>query len=53
MTITVKFGGANSGTYKVLVISAADGAFDTTGVILTTIGTITSFSPNVGSIYGG
>ena len=51
--IVVKFGGANSGIYSLAVVSAANGLFNTAGVVLTTVGTITSFSPTTGSVYGG
>ena len=51
--IIVKFGGAPSGQYRVVVLSAAYGAFNTSAITLTTIGTITAISPNTGSIYGG
>ena len=51
--IIVKFGGAPSGQYRVVVASATNGVFDTSTITLTTIGTITAISPNTGSIYGG
>lgn len=51
--IVVKFGGADSGTYSLAVVSAANGLFNTAGVTLTTVGTIVSVSPTTGSVYGG
>ena len=49
----IKFGGAPSGTYSLEVSSATSGLFNTAGVILTTLGAIASYSPAVGSVYGG
>ena len=49
----IKFGGAPSGTYSLEVSSATNGLFSTAGVILTTLGAITSYSPSTGSVYGG
>jgi hypothetical protein len=51
--IVVRFGGAYSGTYDVAVHSATYGHFDTTGITVQTIGTVTSYTPTSGSVYGG
>ena len=46
------FGGAYSGTYQV-EIRYKDEKIDTTGVILTVGSKVTSYSPQIGSMYGG
>lgn len=51
--IKVKFGGSESGLYNVFVRAKSYGSFDTTGITLKTIGVVTSFSPNQGSLFGG
>jgi hypothetical protein len=51
--IKVKFGGSESGLYDVFVRAKSYGRFDSTGVTLRTIGVVTSFSPNQGSLFGG
>ena len=48
----VKYGGALSGTYTVNVFSSSYGQIAST-VTFQAIGTITSFSPSSGSVYGG
>lgn len=51
--IKVKFGGADSGFYGLIVRSKMYGRFDTTGMTLEAVGRVTSFSPTQGSIHGG
>jgi len=51
--LKVKFGGSESNVYDLRVKSRAYGNFDTTGVTLTTIGTVTDFNPKSGSVHGG
>jgi len=51
--IKVKFGGSESGLYDVFVRAKSYGRFDSSGVTLRTIGVVTSFSPNQGSLFGG
>jgi len=52
-TITVKYGGAYTGVYKMIVRSISLGRFDTEDVLLTASTKITDFTPKTGSIYGG
>lgn len=49
----MKYPGAWSDTYSLKVVSATYGTLDTTGITFIAIGTITSFTPTSGSIYGG
>ena len=51
--IKAKFGGSDSGIYKLIVRSRAYGNFDTTGITLTTIGKVTDYNPKQGSVHGG
>ena len=51
--IRVRYGCAESGTYKVIVSSKSFGNFDTTGITVTTQGKVTDFTPKQGSIHGG
>ena len=51
--LKVKFGGADSGLYNVFVTSLSYGSFNSTGIVLQSIGTVTSFSPQQGSYNGG
>lgn len=44
-TISVKFGGAPSGFYKVTILHSAYGAFDTNSLTLETAGKVTNYSP--------
>ena len=43
--LKVKFGGADSGLYNVLVKSRSYGNFDSTGVVLRTVGKVNDFYP--------
>jgi len=52
-TILVKFPGARSGNYTIIVKSNDHGIIDTDAFNLTVTGLITGFSPSSGSIYGG
>lgn len=52
-TITCKYGGAYSGTYKLIVRSISLGRFDADDVSLLVEAKITDFNPKSGSIYGG
>ena len=52
-TITVKYGGAYSGTYDLLIKSVTNGNVDTTASPLTVVFEILEFSPTTGSIFGG
>lgn len=47
------FGGAYSGTYSVQIRHNQFGLLDTSGLTFTIGSDVTSFSPNIGSIYGG
>jgi hypothetical protein len=51
--LKVMFGGSESGLYRFIVRSKSFGRFDTSSITLETIGKVTSFSPNSGSIHGG
>ena len=51
--ITLKYGGAYSGIYKVEVYSKRYGLFDTSNITFEAIGEVTSIYPNSGSLYGG
>ncbi|MFS8159500.1 MAG: IPT/TIG domain-containing protein [Candidatus Roizmanbacteria bacterium] len=53
MELFVKYPGAWSDTYSVMVVSSSYGTLDSTGITFIALGTITSFSPTSGSIYGG
>jgi hypothetical protein len=52
-TITTKFGGAESGEYKVWIKHALTGLIESDGLTLDVNTYMTSFSPMTGSIYGG
>ena len=52
-TITLKYGGAYSGTYSLSITSVANGMIDTHPLELLVVFQITSFSPTTGSLYGG
>jgi IPT/TIG domain len=49
----VKYPGATSDTYSLKVVSSSYGTLSTSGISFIAIGTITSFTPTTGSIYGG
>ena len=51
--LKVMFGGGDSGLYRFVVRSIANGRFDTSNANLETIGKVTSFSPTSGSVHGG
>ena len=51
--IIIKYNGIPSGTYNILLSSFVNGRFDTSAVTFTSVGIITDYSPNSGSIYGG
>lgn len=51
--MSVKFPGADSGNYKLRVVSEAHGRIDTDGLKITVVGRVLDFSPKTGSIYGG
>ena len=51
--ITVMFGGAYSGAMQVSIRHREYGLLDTTGMILDVSASVKSYSPKVGSIYGG
>ena len=52
-TITLKYGGMPTGTYRILLSSISLGKLDTSTITFTSIGKITGFDPIEGSIYGG
>jgi hypothetical protein len=52
-TLTVKFNGAPSGDYSILLRSATYGRINTEEIYLDVHATILSVSPTIGSIYGG
>jgi len=52
-TITTKFGGAESGEYKIWIRHSATGLIEADGLILDVNAYMTSYSPMTGSIYGG
>lgn len=52
-TITCKFGGAESGTFKLWIRHSATGLIESDGLTLDVNTYVTSYSPTVGSIYGG
>ena len=51
--ITVKYGGAYSGLYDLVVTSAINGNVDTTATQLKVVFEILGFTPTSGSIFGG
>ena len=53
LTITVKYGGAYSGLYDVVVKSITNGNVDTEAFQLKAVFEIINFAPLTGSIYGG
>lgn len=53
LTITVKYGGAYSGLYDVVVKSITNGNVDTEAFQLKAVFEITNIVPLTGSIYGG
>jgi hypothetical protein len=52
-TITVMFGGAWSGEYRVDIRHSAFGLVDTSGTTFTVGSTVTAITPVTGSMYGG
>jgi hypothetical protein len=52
-TITIKFPGADSGSYYVQLSSSSIGRIDKTPLALEVYGKITGFSPASGSLLGG
>lgn len=52
-SVTVKFGGAQSGLYSIIIRHAAWGLIDTSSLTLRVESDFTNFSPMSGSIYGG
>lgn len=52
-TITVKYGGAYSGTYEVRIKSLTNGYIETSATPLQVVFEITDISPLTGSIFGG
>ena len=52
-TITVKYGGAYSGTYDVIIKSQTNGYLYTGDFQLKVVFELTDFEPKTGSIYGG
>lgn len=52
-TLTLKYGGAYSGTYNLIIRSQTNDSLDTSTVQLTVVFEMTDFSPKQGSIYGG
>lgn len=52
-TITFKYNGAPPGNYNIGILSATNGYFDTSAILVQVIGTITSYSPISGSPNGG
>lgn len=52
-TITVKYGGAYSGTYDLVIVSVANGNIDAQAIQLEVVFEITDIQPLTGSIYGG
>ena len=52
-TITVKYGGAYSGNYGLVIKSVRNGAIDTNATQLNVTFEVTSFTPTSGSIFGG
>ena len=51
--IKVKFGGSDSGVYNLIAKSRSYGNFDSTGIVLQTVGKVTDFYPKSGSVHGG
>ena len=51
--MTVKYGGAYSGTYDFIIKSKTNGNVDTDGVQLKAVFEVTDFQPRSGSIFGG
>lgn len=52
-TITVKYGGAYSGTYDLIIKSKLNGNLDTSDTQLKVVFEITNIEPRRGSIFGG
>jgi hypothetical protein len=52
-TLTVMFGGAWSGMYQIMIRHSAFGLLNTRGLNFTVGSNVTSYTPMVGSIYGG
>jgi len=52
-TLTVRYGGAYSGTYDVVVHSASFGSIDSNGATFIAAGVVTGLSPTSGSLNGG
>ncbi|TNV88229.1 hypothetical protein FGO68_gene13028 [Halteria grandinella] len=51
--LKIKFGGADSGMYSLSVRSLTYGNIKTDGITLQTVGTVTEYTPKIGSIHGG
>jgi hypothetical protein len=51
--LTCMFGGAKSGEFQITIRHKSYGLVDTEGMILDVSARVTSYSPQVGSIYGG
>jgi hypothetical protein len=49
----VKYNGAYSDLYNVLITSNSNGKFDSSAITFQSIGIVTSYYPTEGSIYGG
>jgi hypothetical protein len=47
------FGGAKTGKFQISIRHKVYGLIDTTDMILDVSATVTSYTPNTGSIYGG
>jgi len=52
-SFTAMFGGAYSGEFNIHIRHSQYGLIDTSGMTLDVSGSVTSFSPTTGSIYGG
>lgn len=52
-TITIKYGGAYSGTYDLVIKSKTEGNLDTTATQLQVVFELLDVQPRTGSIYGG
>ena len=54
-TVTCMFGGANStnGPFEIMMRHSVAGLIDSTGLILDVNTYVDSYSPKIGSIYGG
>lgn len=52
-TLTLKYGGAYSGTYDMVIKSELNGNLDTSGFKLHVVFEILDFEPKEGSLFGG